>query len=50
MYRCRSIIPSAIALCEEVRMRRQFADRLVLVTGVVVILMSVVFALLRVRG
>jgi hypothetical protein len=31
-------------------MRRQFADRLVLVTGVIVILMSVVFALLRVAG
>jgi hypothetical protein len=31
-------------------MRRLFADRLVLATGVVVIVMSVVFALLRVTG
>ena len=31
-------------------MRRLFADRLVLATGVVVILMSVLFALLRVVG
>ena len=29
-------------------MRRLFADRLVLVTGVIVILMSIAFALLRV--
>ena len=28
-------------------MRRMFADRLVLVTGVIVILMSIAFALLR---
>jgi hypothetical protein len=28
-------------------MRRLFADRLVLMTGVIVILMSIVFALLR---
>jgi len=28
-------------------MRRLFADRLVLITGVIVILMSIVFALLR---
>jgi len=31
-------------------MRRQFADRLVLATGVIVILMSIVFALSRVAG
>ena len=31
-------------------MRRLFADRLVLATGVIVILMSVLFALLRVAG
>lgn len=31
-------------------MRRLFADRLVLVTGLVVILMSVLFAVLRVAG
>jgi hypothetical protein len=31
-------------------MRRLFADRLVFATGVVVILMSVLFALLRVAG
>jgi len=31
-------------------MRRLFADRLVLATGVVVILMSALFALLRVAG
>jgi hypothetical protein len=29
-------------------MRRLFADRLVLVTGVIVILMSIAFALLRI--
>ena len=31
-------------------MRRLFADRLVFATGVIVILMSVLFALLRVAG
>ena len=31
-------------------MRRLFADRLVLATGVIVVLMSILFALLRVRG
>jgi hypothetical protein len=31
-------------------MRRLFADRLVLATGVIVILMSVLFALCRVAG
>jgi hypothetical protein len=31
-------------------MRRLFADRLVFATGVVVILMSILFALLRVAG
>jgi hypothetical protein len=31
-------------------MRRLFADRLVLVTGVIVILMSILFALSRVAG
>jgi hypothetical protein len=31
-------------------MRRLFADRLVLATGVIVILMSVLFALFRVAG
>ena len=31
-------------------MRRLFADRLVLATGVIVILMSVLFALSRVAG
>jgi hypothetical protein len=31
-------------------MRRLFADRLVLATGVIVILMSIVFALSRVAG
>ena len=31
-------------------MRRLFADRLVLVTGVIVILLSALFALLRVMG
>jgi hypothetical protein len=31
-------------------MRRLFADRLVVVTGVIVILMSVLFALSRVAG
>jgi hypothetical protein len=31
-------------------MRRQFADGLVLATGVIVILMAIAFALLRVRG
>ncbi|SDS46301.1 hypothetical protein SAMN05444158_2133 [Bradyrhizobium canariense] len=31
-------------------MRRLFADRLVLATGVIVILMSVLFALWRVSG
>ena len=31
-------------------MRRLFADRLVLVTATIVILMSVLFALLRVAG
>ncbi len=31
-------------------MRRLFADRLVLATGVIVILMSVLFALWRVAG
>jgi|AmaraimetFIIA100_FD_contig_41_700895_length_331_multi_3_in_0_out_0_1 hypothetical protein len=31
-------------------MRRLFADRLVLATGVIVILMSIVFALSRVLG
>jgi hypothetical protein len=31
-------------------MRRLFADRLVFATGVIVILMSFVFALLRVAG
>jgi hypothetical protein len=31
-------------------MRRLFADRLVLITGVVVISMSLLFALLRVAG
>ena len=31
-------------------MRRLFADRLVLATGVIVILMSILFALLRVAG
>jgi hypothetical protein len=31
-------------------MRRLFADRLVLATGLIVILMSVLFALLRVAG
>ena len=31
-------------------MRRLFADRLVVATAVIVILMSVVFALLRVAG
>jgi len=31
-------------------MRRQFADRLVLATGVIVILMAIAFALLRVNG
>jgi hypothetical protein len=31
-------------------MRRLFADRLVVATGVIVILMSLLFALLRVAG
>jgi hypothetical protein len=31
-------------------MRRLFADRLVVATGVIVILMSILFALLRVAG
>jgi hypothetical protein len=31
-------------------MRRLFADRLVLATGLIVILMSILFALLRVAG
>ncbi len=31
-------------------MRRLFADRLVLATGVIVILMGAIFALLRVAG
>jgi hypothetical protein len=31
-------------------MRRQFADRLVITTGVIVILMSALFAFLRVAG
>jgi hypothetical protein len=31
-------------------MRRMFADRLVLVTGVTVVLMSILFALSRVAG
>jgi hypothetical protein len=31
-------------------MRRLFADRLVLATGVIVILMSILFAYLRVAG
>jgi hypothetical protein len=31
-------------------MRRLFADRLVFTTGVIVILMSILFALLRVAG
>jgi hypothetical protein len=31
-------------------MRRLFADRLVLATGVIVILMAAIFALLRVAG
>ena len=31
-------------------MRRLFADRLVFVTGLIVILMSILFALLRVAG
>ena len=31
-------------------MRRLFADRLVITTGVIVILMSALFALLRVAG
>jgi hypothetical protein len=31
-------------------MRRWFADRLVVVTGLIVVLMSLLFALLRVTG
>ncbi len=31
-------------------MRRLFADRLVIATGLIVILMSILFALLRVAG
>jgi hypothetical protein len=50
MCRCRSIIPSATASSRETLMRRLFADRLVLATGVILILMSILFAYLRVAG